>query len=497
MIASTSANAVPYRIFWSLCLILAAHLTYWGPNSDTMSRNIAALSIALSTDHAIVIDRFVLKMAGGPDKFIDKAKLNGHYYSGMAPGSSILLAPVGLISERIAALAQPDVSGPQTGSRLMTRENFELLLIQLLGTLLVVIPLTAWAWTRLYRHFTEDLQFGVGVSLLAVSAGALCSSIAFYSTYISGKEIAAMLGLLAFTCAYAGKPAEPPLRRLMAAGFFTGAAVATEYTMAIFALCIFAYVAWTRTWRESLWYALGGVVWVLILGWYHTAAFGGPLTTAYHYRWEFEAAVGHTAMPAFSQFSLRRLWGMTFSSYKGIFLYMPWFLAGLAGLSSWLSRPAYRREILLFFAVIIGFLEMLSFSPVWSSSGWGMRYLLPIFPYFAIGLAIWLSEAGKGPRTRALTYGLIGVALAINYLPFGAGEASNWDPPWSAPILYVAGKILRDGFSLYSVEFVARNIRDLSALQRVAMHLIIYGSMFAGLGLIWRKEMARMIGRKQ
>ena len=488
--AAPPGSVIASRLFWSLCLVLVLHLSNWGPNSDTMARNMAALSLTLGNEHALVIDRFVANMPGGPEQFIDKATLNGHYYSGMAPGVSILLAPAGAVAGRIAWLVYPRVAHASAGgSGPMTRENVELLVLQFLGSLLLVVPLTAWAWTRLYRHLTEQLQLSTGVSLLAVAAGALCSSIAIYSTYISGKQIAAMLGLLAFTYAFASRDTERVRQRLAFAGFLTGAAVACEYTMAIFAICIFAYVAWTRTWRETVIFGLGGAVWVGVLAWYHTAAFGGPLMTAYHFRWELATGTGHTAHPAFAQFSLERLWGMTLSTYKGIFVYTPWFVLALAGFWQWLRRPDYRREILLFLAIILGFLELLSFSPVWSAGGWGMRYLLPIFPYFSIGLAIWLGDSPRSKALRWLTWALIGVAFVINYLPFGAGEASSVDPLWSAPILYVARHIMANGFSLYSVDFVARNVRALALVQRIVLHLLIYGTMFTGLAVIWRREL--------
>ncbi len=487
MISDPSDPTIPRRIFWSLFVVLAAHVTFWGPNSDTMSRNIASLAVSLGSDHAITIDRFVLNMPGGADQFNDKAHFRGHYYSGIAPGGSILLAPIGLASALVASAVYQRATGAAiAGSGSLTREGIELLLVQLLGTLLVVIPLTAWAWTRLYRYLTEELQLEARVSGLAVVAGALCSNLTFYSTYVSGKQIAAMLGLLAFTFACRTRSGEHAPLRLAWAGFFTGAAVATEYTMAVFAICLFAYIVWAHSWRESLRYALGGVVWAVILGWYHTAAFGNPLFTSYHYRWVTAAKAGHTSTPPFDRFSLQRLWGMTLSTYKGILIYTPWYIIALAGFWQGLSLPAARRTIWTILAIIAGFLLMLSFSPVWYSGGWGMRYLVPIFPYFAIGFALWLGDAHRTVRGRRLAYALIAISLVINFLPFGAGEASNVDPLWSAPILYVARHLVEHGYSLYTVDFISRNIRPLSRAQDLLFHLAIYATMLGGLALIWR-----------
>jgi len=480
------------RVFLTICLVLWGHTTFFGPGSEPMNRNIAALSLSLSVDRDVGIDRFVLAVTSDSRKFGDTASFEGHYRSGMSPGTSLLLLPVALVSHQLSgvllARAQPymESSTSRAVPRTVTfsRESVELLLTQLLGTVMVLIPLTAWSWARLFEYLHLDLGLGVCSSLWAVFAGALASCAFFYSTFISSKQVGSALGLLAF-CFACQSLRGTGRREAGMAGFFMGAAVAADYVLAINACLLTLFVLFAGLGvRRFVWFLAGGLFWVVLLGGYHQWAFGSPFANSYQLRTAFSD--WRSEKTEVSGGWLLPLYGMTLSTYKGIFVYSPWMLLGLAGLVSPSSWKEHLNQLLYLSASLLGFLVFISSTTWWPSGGWGMRYLLPGLPALAVGLALFHHRYASN---RAAVWGLrasVVVALIINYLPFGAPTATTWDPHWSQPILYVLQRILRDGFCLYPIDFFARNISPLGGGAKVVAHLCFYALLSGGLYFIWR-----------
>ncbi|HEX8220467.1 MAG TPA: hypothetical protein VF914_14820 [Chloroflexia bacterium] len=109
------------------------------------------------------------------------------------------------------------------------------------------------------------------------------------------------------------------------------------------------------------------------------------------------------------------LYGLTLSPGKGLLVFAPPVLAGLAGL--YLLLRQRRAEALFFAALFAIFLVVYSFNTSWhGGASWGPRYLLPVLPFVVapVGtLAQWLWPRRQG------TMGQVGFALAGGLVSVG------------------------------------------------------------------------------
>jgi hypothetical protein len=136
-----------------------------------------------------------------------------------------------------------------------------------------------------------------------------------------------------------------------------------------------------RTW---LYFGLGALPIILLLGWYDWARFGSPFLTGYA-RWE-----------GFSTPVWVGVTGFLFSPGKSIFVYTPIFLF----LPFWAPRFARRfpafsgllGALIVFHLVLFG-----AWWVWWGAWAWGPRFIVPILPLVALFLAEGLRGLGTSP----------------------------------------------------------------------------------------------------
>jgi hypothetical protein len=173
-----------------------------------------------------------------------------------------------------------------------------------------------------------------------------------------------------------------------------------------FYICIPAAIAliigawWRGGVKPALRFALGGVPFAILLGLYHYVCFGSPFRTAVETSSDFTEAgllFGVFRLP-----SLKALWGLTGSDYRGLFFFSPFLVLSLAGAVVMLQRRQLRRELAMIAAISAIFLLSIASFNGWHGGGsYGPRYILPMIPLFAIPLFF--------VRGRALT--IAGIAL--------------------------------------------------------------------------------------
>jgi hypothetical protein len=316
----------------------------------------------------------------------DKSFRDGRYYCDKAPGMSILGVPV------YAAAGVVGVHSLETAAYLVTLFSTGLpvavsvLLLFLLARALAASP---------RRAALLALAYGLGTLIFP------------YATLFYGHDVLAALFLGAFVILARARLAGrvPSFATLVLVGVLLGWAVVVEYPAALGVAVFVAYAASFVPPRRLVALVLGGLGPAVILFLYHTVAFGGPLVLPYSFSTQKNRHLGWfmgIGVP-----KVHALWGITFSSYRGLFYSAPWLLLAAPG-AVLLARSRATRPEAIVCAVVVLLFVWLNGSLVDWDGGWacGPRYLIPAIPFLAVAAAGW-------PRGRAATAAL-GILAAFS-----------------------------------------------------------------------------------
>jgi hypothetical protein len=304
----------------------------------------------------------------------DLATYGGHYYSDKAVLPSALGAFILLPLRAVGADSPPAGSLPEGG---MLRYVVERLLVGIAFLLLLLL------FARLLR--SEGYPAVLPVIALGLGSIMLPYSTLFYSHVPAG--------LLIFLSYYAQRRGRYGLSDL-----FGALAAAFEFPVVVLyvALLLYRPRSFWNPWRALRVPAL------LVLAFapqlvHNALAFGNPLTMGYSLEAYQEFPAASRGLFGFTYPSLARLYMILLSPERGLLFYMPWVGAGLAGLfmRRKLSEAVGRDPLPV---AIVVFLVLFSAQEA-VTAGWsfGPRYLIPILPLLAVGLARFCSF---GPRHR-------------------------------------------------------------------------------------------------
>jgi hypothetical protein len=181
-----------------------------------------------------------------------------------------------------------------------------------------------------------------------------------------GHLLGAVLMLFAFIAFERGS--------LWLVGLLAGASVVCEYPLAVFPAFWFLSLLVQRNWRGAAQVVMGALPLVIGLLVYNSALTGDPFSIAYDH--EAQDSFGHNAY-GIGLPSLKALWGLTFSDYRGIFFYMPVLLLSLIALiRARAARDLWRDPILV--PVVIDLLVICSVGMWWGGWTYGPRHLTTV-----------------------------------------------------------------------------------------------------------------------
>ena len=280
--------------------------------------------------------------------------VGGHTYSNKAPGLSFLAA----IPYGIAILAERALG---RSADYLTATNQWIVSIATSGLCGALIAALLFGYAR-SREI--DAARAVGITLL-VAFGTIVFP---YSTLFMAHVPAALFLLLAVLW-WRDRP--------LLAGAAAGLSTACFYVSGVGALILVA-MSWRRPWR----FIAGGLPFAIGLAIYHTLCFGSPFRTS------VEASTfthdgllfGVLRLP-----SIDGLWGLTFSTYRGLFVTSPILLLSVAGLwTMWRRREPLFAPLAGIAAAYILIIASFNF---WHG-GWafGPRYILPIVPLLGVAM---------------------------------------------------------------------------------------------------------------
>jgi hypothetical protein len=407
----------------------------------------------------------------------DIASFDNHVYSGVAPGATLLAAPIYAVAKPAFALFDDNVIGEGRirsyylrNSRLLglpAADHFkEMYLLHLLLSWCVVAPLFAAFLVRLLWLLSEEgVPRAQGVAIaVAVGMGSIAL---YYCAMYSRQALAGLFAWHALLSLIGSRSQSPSRGRLLISGLLLGSAIAVDYPSALLVGLILVFRFPSLTMRERLLVAapIGAVM--ALVGLYHQSLFGSPFSTPYSHRCWPTPSTPNPQTLDFSHFerglyvglnlpSLSVMLQLCFGPYKGLFVYSPILLLGLIGHLRG-ARDPQRRGAHLF--CLGAFLLYLAFNSsmgthlapdqarlIWGGMAtlWGPRHLLYIVPLLAVGVA-----ALDWRRWRIACVGALAVSCAINLVgtTFShtvmerTGEANQI----ASPPAHVFGLLFSDG----------------------------------------------------
>ena len=318
-----------------------------------------ALTGAIVDDHDIKID-------GYPVGF-DFTERDGHFYSDKAPGQEVLAVPF-YAASRLAGAEAAKVPRPQ--------ENLTLWWVTLWTSVLPVVGIILLAAVASRRRDRA-------LPTTALATLAFGTMLLPFSSNLYGHVLAAFLGYAAWVVL--DRSDAPSLRVGLSIGALVGAGVLVEYPMAIVGVVIGVALLVRRHWATLAGFALAGVAAAIPLVIYQNAAFGSPFASGYTSKpYHQGASLLITGVPKLSTLAEVLFGG------RGLIAFTPVVLVGGVGLvSRW--RRTRDEGAMISLAVVAGFLTLQAgWVNPWGGEGPGPRYVIPMLPFLAIGLAeIW------------------------------------------------------------------------------------------------------------
>lgn len=337
-------------IFFCVNLLFSCFfLDFWTTNSNTTSKVLPA--VAFVEQGNFCIDKYE-KMT------IDKAFVAGHYYSDKAPLPSWLIIPCVSILNTVEVID-------------LKKEGQNFLPVYITGAFLFgSLPFALILLLMFIAIHRGGTTAGNGISPV------LLSTLPFYASFIfvfSGTFFTHIFSGLLLLAGYI----LIRKKKYLAAGFFVGLSFLCEYTLALFAL-FWVLQIWVneKKIKGSIILALGFLPSLIGLFLYNYSITGSALDMIYKYH-IFE---GMDSNYGFNYPTLESLLGLSFSTYRGVFLYAPFlflmiyhFLKKISDLNASALLSNY-----LFLSCIVFFLVIASYA-YWDG-GWsyGPRFLTAI-----------------------------------------------------------------------------------------------------------------------
>lgn len=323
-----------------------------------------------------------------------------HTYSGGAPGLPLALAPVHAVLRRVVPerstalvwlltvvgaglpLALGAVAIRRAALALGTTESAATLAALVHSFATIALPFA----TRLYAH-------SLVIALLAWGLALLLESDAKKRTTICRALIAGGLGAWAF---------------------------ASDYSAALPASVLFLLALERGGLRSGVAFALGAIPPVLVLGAYHDACFGSPLSLPYDHRIDGSTrALLATGAYGFTLPSPTVVLHLLGGPRRGVLLCEPAVFLGVLGLfSAFIARgPARRPSALALLAAVGVFFANASRTHDWAAGfSFGPRYASAALPFLALGYPRGLALAGRAALP----------VLAASTLVAFAGATTDW-----------------------------------------------------------------------
>ncbi|MFX1555036.1 MAG: hypothetical protein ACFFBV_14010 [Promethearchaeota archaeon] len=300
---------------------------------------------------------------------------SGNYYSDKAPGLSFLGIPFYFLGRFVAYRLYSDP-----------------LLIN--GTLASFVVICGSIFTALSVVVVFELcklfKISEKTSLLTALSYAF-GTIAFVygKTFFAHGTSAFLLISAAYLTVHYFQNGGKDATKVLLAGLALGYSVCIDYQNFLALPPILAFYTLKRDFRKLAAFLVSYVACLGLLAWYHYAAFGNPFSTPYNYTGTY-GDVQSTL--AFSYPIYLGLFGLLFSTYRGLFYLSPFLLFGVYGFVLFFRR--FKYEAIWFASTFLLMLFVLSMYVVWYGGGaYGPRLLLSVIPFIVVPIGMLLDNS--------------------------------------------------------------------------------------------------------
>ncbi len=388
---------------------------------------------AIVHDHTFAIDHGVRQWGATADV----SPSNGHQYSNKAPGSSLLVVPVYAVVNAIAG--EPSLAAT-------------LWLCRVVAGVLPSLVFLLLLWRFLARYQPDPDQRRLVVIAYALGSMAMTYSLLYYSHQLSAICIASAW-IFAIDVVDGRRGVIDPL----IVGALAGASVLVDYQAAFAGvpIALYAIIQLVRTRgiggaaRAVAFMALGALLPIAVLLWYHDQCFGSPLRTGYNASQTF-AHFHQQGFLGITKLRSEAFWGSLFAADNGLFALSPWWLLALPGGVVLWKRD--RATVLVAASVASIFIAFVSSITFWRG-GWGVgpRYITAMLPFLLPLVVAVLARvrgdvaAAPGVR-RELLLGLLCAPIVSAVVVYVASSATfpYWPDSLKNPLYEVSFRLLGD-----------------------------------------------------
>jgi hypothetical protein len=206
-------------------------------------------------------------------------------------------------------------------------------------------------------------------------------------------------------------------------GLLLSLALISEYPIVLVLFILFIYAVYVLPCARLLfWMLVGGTPLTLAMVLYNYVCFGTPLPVGYLYSPNY-TAWHHTGLVSLTYPTLDRVWGITFSPYRGLFFLSPFLLLALPGFLRFWRAKEHRAEFCVCAAsVVCFFLYNASSIMWWGGFAVGPRYLVPILPFLAVPVVFMFVHWNR-PVFRTVMLLLIGLSIVLVWVETISGQS--------------------------------------------------------------------------
>ncbi|MEZ4669056.1 MAG: hypothetical protein R3E39_14210 [Anaerolineae bacterium] len=352
----------------------------------------------------------------------------GHFYTDKSLGPSLLAYPFYIVFKGIAALPPVErfiASGSGLGSMSDTlsedgqgirpQATYEFMALTFITFFASAIPsaflgvVLFWMAVRFANKdsyaFSLALAYGLGTMAFP------------YSNALYQHQLAAFGAFVGFFLLWRIIYEKANLNWLWVVGVLFSFAAITEYPVVPALAIIFLWAVVKIPNRLALYRVIVAAIPLMILfALFNYATFNSFLPVGYNYstNWQGEHQTGFLSLQLPSGDNLLRLYGLTFSPIRGIFLTSPFLLLALWGFALMWRERREQRSTLITITLFVAFFFFYNSSSVmwWGGFTIGPRYLIPMLPFFCLPIIFSLNHLLNKVWGRILT----GILMALSLL---------------------------------------------------------------------------------
>ncbi len=419
------------------------------------------LTASMITEHSLNIDKWHLNT-------IDKAYVDGHYYTDKAPGLSLAALPVAWAYSSFGQV-DPD--------NILFRHICTMFLVSLPAAVLASI----------FFLIVFSVCKSLSVSFACTLALAFATLWYPYSTLFYGHVPAAVISFILFYILCREHP--PSASVMLISGFTAAYMVVIDYPTAAHAVVLLLLASSIIEKRSSLLLLVPGVlVAASVFFMYNHAAFGGWLTIGYLHESYTPFAEAHArGLGGITYPHLSALYDILLKPGRGLFFLSPFLLFSVPGFFAGLRDAHWRKPVIAAGAIVIIHILINASLPI---PGGGMsagpRHLVGMLPFMVFLCVFSLRNAGR------FTGGLFMGAFAASSALFLLITATNPHVPQiiDAPVTEYCLKLFANG--VLRAAWLPAIINTIPAAYSLYIYLFTVFSLFLVCAYYLREENNRI-----